>query len=31
MDDQNIHFDLEFIKPWKSKANDNWHFDSVGQ
>ena len=30
MDDQNIHFDLEFIKPWKSKANDNWHFDSVG-
>jgi len=30
MDDRNIHFDLEFFKPWKSKAKDNWHFESVG-
>jgi len=30
MDDRNIHFDLEFFKPWKSKAKDNWHFESIG-
>ena len=30
MDDRNIHFNLEFFKPWKSKANDNWHFDPAG-
>ena len=30
MDDRNIHFDLEFFKPWKSKAKDNWHFEPFG-
>ena len=30
MDDRNIHFDLEFFKPWKSKAKDNWHFEPIG-
>jgi hypothetical protein len=23
---QSIHFDLEFVKPWKSKADDDWTF-----
>ncbi len=27
MDEQHIHFDLEFIKPWKSRALDNWLFE----
>jgi hypothetical protein len=26
-DNKHIHFDLEFFKPWKSKAKDNWHFE----
>lgn len=26
-DDKHIHFDLEFFKPWKSKAKDNWLFE----
>lgn len=30
MDDKHIHFDLEFLKPWKSKAKDNWHFEPWG-
>jgi hypothetical protein len=30
MDDKHIHFDLEFIKPWKSKAKDNWLFEPWG-
>ena len=30
MDDKHIHFDLEFLKPWKSKAKDNWLFESWG-
>ena len=30
MDDRNIHFELEFFKPWKSKAKDNWHFEPAG-
>ena len=30
MDDKHIHFDLEFLKPWKGKAKDNWHFESWG-
>jgi len=30
MDDKHIHFDLEFFKPWKSKAKDNWLFESWG-
>lgn len=25
-----IHFDLEFLKPWKAKAKDNWHFEAWG-
>jgi hypothetical protein len=25
-----LHFILEFIKPWKSKANDNWMFEPWG-
>jgi Polyketide cyclase / dehydrase and lipid transport len=29
-DDKHIHFDLEFFKPWKSKAKDNWLFESWG-
>jgi hypothetical protein len=30
LDDKHIHFDLEFIKPWKSKAKDNWLFEPWG-
>ncbi len=30
IDNKHIHFDLEFIKPWKSLAKDNWHFESWG-
>ncbi|HEX4875988.1 MAG TPA: SRPBCC family protein [Chitinophagaceae bacterium] len=29
-DEKHIHFDLEFIKPWKSKAKDNWLFEAWG-
>lgn len=29
-DDKHIHFDLEFVKPWKSKAKDNWLFEAWG-
>jgi len=29
-DDKHIHFLLEFFKPWKSKAKDNWHFEPWG-
>ncbi|MBK6826963.1 MAG: SRPBCC family protein [Chitinophagaceae bacterium] len=29
-DAHHIHFDLEFFKPWKSKAKDNWHFEDWG-
>ncbi|MFN8290275.1 MAG: SRPBCC family protein [Chitinophagaceae bacterium] len=29
-DDQHIHFDLEFLKPWKAKAKDNWLFEPWG-
>jgi len=29
-DTHHIHFDLEFFKPWKSKAKDNWHFEDWG-
>lgn len=31
MDDRHIHFDLEFFKPWKSKAKDNWLFEAWGE
>ncbi|HLF46676.1 MAG TPA: hypothetical protein VI548_09635, partial [Chitinophagaceae bacterium] len=27
IDDKHIHFDLEFFKPWKSTAKDNWLFE----
>jgi hypothetical protein len=30
IDDRHIHFDLEFLKPWKSKAKDNWLFEDWG-
>jgi len=30
MDHKHIHFDLEFLKPWKSKAKDNWLFEPWG-
>lgn len=26
-DDKHIHFELEILKPWKSKAKDNWLFE----
>ena len=30
IDDKHIHFDLEFLKPWKSHAKDNWLFEEWG-
>jgi len=27
IDDNHIYFDLEFLKPWKSHAKDNWTFE----
>ncbi len=30
IDQKHVHFDLEFIKPWKSLANDNWLFEEWG-
>jgi Polyketide cyclase / dehydrase and lipid transport len=30
-DDKHIHFDLEFLKPFKSKAKDNWMFEPWGE
>ncbi|MBL7723445.1 MAG: SRPBCC family protein [Chitinophagaceae bacterium] len=30
IDDKHIHFELEFLKPWKSKAKDNWMFEPWG-
>lgn len=30
IDDKHIHFELEFIKPFKSKAKDNWLFEHWG-
>ena len=30
LDENRIHFDLEFLKPWKSKAKDNWLFETRG-
>ncbi len=29
MNNQEILFDLEFLKPWKTKAKDNWRFDTI--
>ena len=31
IDDKHIHFDLEFLKPWRSKAKDNWLFEDWGE
>lgn len=31
IDQKHIHFDLEFFKPWRSKAKDNWLFEDWGQ
>jgi len=30
MNHKHIHFELEFLKPWKSKAKDNWLFEPWG-
>lgn len=30
LDEKHIHFELEFFKPWKSKAKDNWLFEPWG-
>ena len=30
IDDSHIHFDLEFLKPWKSHAKDDWSFEGNG-
>ena len=30
MDAKHIHFLLEFLKPWKSNAKDNWLFEAWG-
>jgi len=30
LDDRHIHLDLEFLKPWKAKAKDNWMFEPWG-
>jgi hypothetical protein len=30
VDDQHVHIDLEFIKPWKARSKDNWHFEPWG-
>lgn len=29
LDEKHIHFDLEFLKPWKAKAKDNWLFETL--
>lgn len=30
LDDKHIHLELAFLKPWKSKAKDNWLFEHWG-
>lgn len=30
LDSKHIHFDLQFFKPWKSSAKDNWLFEHWG-
>lgn len=30
LDKRHVHFDLEFIKPWKAKAKDDWIFEEWG-
>jgi Polyketide cyclase / dehydrase and lipid transport len=29
-DEKHVHFDLEFLKPWKARAKDNWLFEPWG-
>ncbi len=31
IDQNHVNFDLQFLKPWKSKAKDNWVFEPWGQ
>ena len=30
IDNRHIHFDLEFVKPWKAGAKDDWVFEEWG-
>ncbi|HYF32470.1 MAG TPA: SRPBCC family protein [Chitinophagaceae bacterium] len=30
IDNKHIHFNLEFLKPWKANAKDNWLFEDWG-
>lgn len=30
MDTKHVHFDLQFLKPWKATASDNWLFEPWG-
>lgn len=30
LDDRHVHFDLEFIKPFKARAKDDWVFEEWG-
>ena len=30
VDDKHVNLDLQFIKPWKASAKDNWLFESWG-
>jgi hypothetical protein len=30
IDNKHVHFNLEFIKPWKASANDDWMFEEWG-
>ncbi|HEY8388849.1 MAG TPA: SRPBCC family protein [Parasegetibacter sp.] len=30
IDKKHIHFDLQFLRPWKSSASDNWLFEEWG-
>lgn len=30
LDDRHIHFDLDFMRPWKGKAKDDWVFEEWG-
>jgi Polyketide cyclase / dehydrase and lipid transport len=30
IDEKHIHFDLAFLKPWKTLAKDNWLFEAWG-
>ena len=30
VNDKHVNIDLEFIRPWKAKAKDNWHLEPWG-